>query len=311
MSVDTPRYYQPSGSAPVVGLMITLVIGMVGGSLLAILYSALVFYNPIVYLNILAGMGFAFACGVLSRFGLTIGKVRNRLLAGSAGAAVGFISIFFAWVAFLFFLVVDEQGNGLITFNLNEIAFYIQLIGAQGWWAFNENGNNFSGWGLYLLWAAEALIVIGASAMVAYAKDTPFCEECNQWCDEHECPVTFTMPEDFEALRASLEADEYSPLYQSAQLSPDADVYLKATLYPCPECSETSWLKLEQVVASLNDKGEVETKEFTLINYLDLPREDYDRLMSLVPGSEPMDEQQQVPAEEESSPPAEEPGLVE
>jgi hypothetical protein len=238
--------------------------------------------------------------------GVTLGKVRNRMLAAFAGAAVGFISMYFAWLVFLYLYSKGLFGQGAVVLDLNVMWQLIIAIGEEGWWSFGDNGNAFSGWGLYTLWAAEAIIVVGASAMIAYAKDTPFCETCNQWCDEHECPATFSWPEDFEGLLAKLEADDYTPLYESAQSSPDADVFLKAKLYPCSECDDTCWLKLEQVVASLNDKGEVETQEHTLVNYLDIPREDYDRLMSLVPGSDALPEQQEVEASEEVPPSDEE-----
>lgn len=300
--MNPDRYYRPSGTAPVVGLLITLAIGMIGGIVLSIIYSGVVYYNPYAYLNILAGMGFAVACGALSKLGVTIGKVRNRVFAGLAGATVGFIAMFFAWVTLVYFLVDDGFGNGLLTFDVSELFHWIKRIGEDGWWAFNEGAGNFNGWGLYGLWIAEALIVIGASAVIAYSKDTPFCEACNQWCDEQDCPTRFPMVQDVEAMRSSLEADDLSPLYQSAQLSPDADVFLKAKLYPCPKCDDTSWLKVVQVVASLDKNGQVQTKETTLINYLDIAREDCDRMINLVPGTDTMWEDQELQSEPEVPP---------
>jgi len=277
--MNSARYYQASGTAPVVGLMLALTIGLVGGALLSGVYALINYFNPFIYITFLATAGFGFGCGMVSVFAITVGKIRNRMLSAMLGLAIGFLSLYFAWVGYMYFVDLPRFPGGELIFDVTRMMGKIRVAAQEGLWSIRNQTP--TGMFLYAVWVLEAGIVLGLSTWVPYLNDSPFCEECNAWCDEKECPVTFSMPADFDSFEASLEAGDLSPLFQSAQRTPTARTYLQATVYPCPACEETTWLKLEAVTVNKNDKGEEEKDETTLVNYLGISRADGDRLLKL------------------------------
>lgn len=299
--MDSDRYYRSSGSAPVVGLVTALAIGLVGGGVLSLVYALINYYNPLIYFTFLATIGFGLGCGMVSVFGVTLGKVRNRMLAGFAGLAIGFLSLYFAWVWYMYFVNLPGFPSGELLFDTTELFAKIKVAARTGLWSIRNATP--TGLFLYIVWVLEAGIVLCLSGLIAYSHDSPFCEPCNVWCDEQECPATFSMPADIDVLRSALESGDLMPLYQSAQPSPAGRTYLQAKVYPCPKCHETTWLKLEEVTVSTNDEGEEEKDESTLVNYLEISRADGDRLMKLVPGSDALPVQQESGDGEEDPPP--------
>jgi len=62
-------YYKPSGGAPFLGLMITMIVGTIGGAILSIIYSLINYYNPFIYFTVIATGIFGAGCGGVAVFG--------------------------------------------------------------------------------------------------------------------------------------------------------------------------------------------------------------------------------------------------
>ncbi|GEM_PF-749813 len=275
-------YYKPSGGAPFFGLMITMIVGTLGGAVLSIIYALVNYYNPFIYFTVIATGIFGAGCGGCAVMGLSLGKVRGRLTNAFAGFIIGFASLYLAWVWYLFLAARTAFGQGLFFFDTTAMFSFMQLIAANGMWEIG--GATPTGGILYTIWVIEAFIVLIPAILIAFSADTPFREPCNQWSEEMDCSVTFRVPEEIDQLRQSLEDENYSPLFENALMSPE-DVCLHAKIHRCPKCDGSTWLELEQVSTWLNDKGEAQSSKNTVIKHLAISRQYADALLTLMPDS--------------------------
>lgn len=144
----------------------------------------------------------------------SLGKVRGRMTNAFAGLMIGFISLYLAWVWYLYL------ASGVFLFNTDAMLLFMKLIAENGMWEIG--GATPTGGALYAIWGIEALIILVPAILIALSADTPFCEPCNQWSNESSCSVTFGIPEDLDRFRQSLEDADYSPLFENALMSPEA-----------------------------------------------------------------------------------------
>jgi hypothetical protein len=114
-------YYKPSGGAPFLGLMITMIVGTIGGAILSIIYSLINYYNPFIYFTVIATGIFGAGCGGVAVFGLSLGKVRGRMTNAFAGLMIGFISLYLAWVWYLYL------ASGVFLFNTDAMLLFMKL----------------------------------------------------------------------------------------------------------------------------------------------------------------------------------------
>jgi hypothetical protein len=274
MEFGSERYYRSSGASPIGGVVLSLVIGVGAAAILAFAYSFIDWYNPIIYLTCLATCGLSFVTGVAVVFGLTLGKVRNRMVGALIGLVAGFASLYFAWVFFLWIL----SGYEALLFNPNLILALIQLIGENGLWEIK--GSTPTGWGLYTFWLIEAGIMLIGPTLLGWQHNTPFCEACDLWAEEVAFPGGMQISHELETLKRDLEDEQYESLRALITGSHDAENYLQMKFWMCPSCEDSTWLTLEQITTTTNAKGESNTSTDTIVENLVISRREAEELLS-------------------------------
>lgn len=278
MEFGAERYYRNSGAAPIGGVLLSLVLGSLAGALLGTLYGLLDWYNPYIYFTFLGAIGAAVGTGFAVVFGLSLGKVRNRLLGIVVGIFSGVVSIYTAWVVFLYFWGREAFGMGIFVFEPTSLISVMQAIAEVGLWE-----NLPKGWGLYSMWIIEAMIFVGGSTIIAAQLDTPFCETCDTWADEHECGAGLQVPADLNELKRDLEDEQYTRLHELMQGSYDAGSFMQIKVWMCSHCEDSTWMTVEQMVSTTNAKGESNTATTAVVKYLTIPRQLGEELVSAVP----------------------------
>lgn len=287
MHFGSERYYRSSGAVPIGGLLIAIGCGVFGASLCGFGYAFVDWYNPIVYLTILATGVFAFLSGMSVVVGLTVGKVRNSFVGLLVGLFCGLVGLYVSWLTFLW--IVSEYPPPAEMLNLlNPRVFFLVLqgIGEAGLWEIK--GGTPKGWGLYSFWIIEAAIVVLGTALIAWKHDSPFCERCECWADDHECAAKLPVTDDLDGLKIDLENEMYDRLLELAERPVPPEHHIKMKLASCSQCEESTWLTLERIVTTVNGKGESNTSTESFIHQLAIPRDTADALKNLAANDNPL-----------------------
>jgi len=284
-------YYRPSGGVPLMGTLLTMVLGCLGGAVLSVIYALVNHYNPFIYFTIIATVMFGAGCGACTVFGLTIGKVRNRGTNALAGLFVGFVSLYLSWVWYLYLVSSEAIGQGVFFFDSMAMLGFMQTLAENGVW--EMFGVVPTGIALYIIWFLEALIVLIPSAFIAWTADSPFCESCNKWTDEKECQISFRLPEEPEKFQESLEAGDFRPLFELS-LSNIEPACLHAKIHRCEGCEESTWLELEIAQLFVDDNGEMKSTKTPFLTYLQIPRVQAEALLALTAETAKIDNESEL-----------------
>ena len=264
MEFASDRYYNNTGRVPFGGVILIQLFAVIAGAIGGLIYGALTFYNPFIYINFLATFGFGLLMGVAVQMGATVGKVRSRFFTALLGFAAGVLGMYFAWVFYLWCLFEREFFLWNPTELYNALVFFSQM----GIW--EMKGWTPTGWTLIGFWLVEAAIVIGTSTVAALSNDAPFCDDCNEWTDSAISPAR--MPHtDIEQLRSDLENENYAVIEElQNQPAPNTD-YLQASVHSCPNCEDSNYLTVSHVTITTDSDGDLQTNSKDLIKHLWIP----------------------------------------
>lgn len=291
MSSLGERYYRDSGAVPFAGTLLMMGCGVVAAGVLSIVYGFLDYYNPLIYVTGIGTVVLGIGTGGAITFGSTLGKVRNRMYARIVGVVVGCLTVYLAWVWYLWAAQMDlrelHEAIGLrqaeLSFDPSRMLELIKLIADNGLWSIF--GANPTGLVLYALWLVEAGLILGFTVMVAAGNDSPFCEPCNEWTDDDENVVVLQNTGHAELVR-DLEDEQYEVLDRLRTEALDPNDCLLVTLHTCPNCDESNYLSITHVLTTVNKKDEEEKAETEVIKNLWIPADLVELLKTAVPTDE-------------------------
>ena len=250
--MTTAVYYRHSGASPMNGIMTGLTLAVCAGAVLGAVYGIIDFYSPIIYLNVVAVCGAGAATGAALRTCLRIGKVRNNGYTLLIGLIAGVVALYGSWVTWLAALTEWE----VILVSPLDIVPFAQILAIDGVW--EMKGTTPTGAGLYSIWGIEALLLIGFTIAIARADPIPFCEACDVWTDPLD--VTFVFPSrTLVLLKQDLESGDGNGVIKLFGEDVDAADFLKISTHTCPLCTDSNYVKVEQVTT--NAKDETSTKQ--------------------------------------------------
>jgi hypothetical protein len=148
------RYYRDSGAAPLFGTVLMMGCGIVAATVLSFIYGFVAYWNPFVYVTVVATGLFGLGVGIAVNVGATLGKVRNPLYARLVGVTMGLLSLYLCW-AFYLYAVLKANPELCPIVGLQQAEFFfdpsqmyalIQWIGDNGMWSMF--GGTPKGWGL-------------------------------------------------------------------------------------------------------------------------------------------------------------------
>jgi hypothetical protein len=108
-----------------------------------------------------------------------------------------------------------------------------------------------TGWGLWILWGGEALMVaVFAAFMAEQRARMPFCEDCHEWCSQAPAGV-FLPGEAAGELSAAVLSDDGLAIQTLLKNPPETSgkSFAGSTLHTCPACDQTFadvWLRTDK-----------------------------------------------------------------
>jgi hypothetical protein len=252
------KYYQPSGTSPAGGVLVTLLGGMAAGSILAAVYAFLNHHDPLIYLNVLLTVVFAFSLGWIVSKGVRVFCIRNVSVAAAIGIIVFVTSYLIHWFFYLATLIIGfetdssfdlaaiaELATDLLR-NPRETLDFIRILNSEGVWNLESTSSSadIEVKGVYLsaIWAAEALVICHyAVKMPMSAAGEPFSERLGRWITPTILPVRVAFIEDQDSFKNAVSRSDYSAITtplggdeQEAARGKRSEKYAEVTLYPDP-----------------------------------------------------------------------------
>lgn len=274
-------YYKPSGKIPVKGIFISLIMAFVITVILSIIYIALQWFIPFIYLNlfIAAGLGFGVGAGVFIAIGA--GKIRNTKFEFMLAVLCGLLAWYCQWALFVSLMY---EANGSMggdmwvrsSFNLTgfwyifshpEILFQSMLsLNDVGTFALKHN--TVSGTLLWVVWGIEALIIIGAPMLVALSgrSKSPFSEQNGQWMDERDVEGKLQTVSDPDRIIVELNSGNLISLKNFLPAEDLSHDYATLRIYESPG-DPVSYLSVINITYKPDKKGELKKETKTVIEY--------------------------------------------
>ncbi len=254
MSSDvSPEFYEHSGS---LGNSFTtvLVFGTPVAVVMAAIYSYLLVYVPIVgYVNVLFLGGYVAGTGLALAKLAKIGKSRNAKSLFLLGCLVGAIGLYAAWVFFFKALGGDQLSLTELAMNPQFVWDITKELNKEGWWDGCPTGT-----AAWIVWGIEALaFIVGCGMLTTSGIDREvYCEQCQSWCEptaEQNLKITEKFAESLEVE----EADDWKHFDILKLPAAETDEYPRfvGEVLQCPDCSETTAIRLTLLTQKEGDNG--------------------------------------------------------
>jgi len=273
-------YYRHSGKTPLVRLLTALLtitpVVAAAGALYAVLAANLPILSIdkiVVVAAILLMMGFAFGVGGLTGKMLLWARVRNMAMVWAVAVWGAVLAWYVAWVVWEWYILRrwDYDPELLFLFmhprGVWQVALAINHVGTI---TMGDREDGIKGPVLWLLWAIEAGVVLGAATLVPYrmTRGLAFCESCQRWCRRREGILSVGPAADEDRLRARLALKDLSALEELGPADMSAPRRLRVDLQNCPACDAMHLLSVCRMDVSYNRQGQRSDKVRVLVDRL-------------------------------------------
>lgn len=268
-------YYQPSGKAPLGGILRTLGFGLGLGILVASAYAYIIVFLPFVYFRVVAPLFYAGGLGFIIIVSLQIGKIRNLAVSLLLATGISAISFYFAWTVWVFAVLQHSGTENVALLDVLTSPFTVWKVILQ----FNETGvwgikgTMFSGAFLGFIWLIETLFILFGPMLGGFGATSPFCETCDCWTVETKGVREFKCVATRDEIKEVMRRKDYGRLLSYPRLMNDS-VFYRANVHGCSKCRVLNVLKLEEVHLKLDEHGKsTETTVSVIDNLLINPSE--------------------------------------
>jgi len=274
-------YYKPSGKIPVKGIFISLIIAFVITVVLSIIYIALQWFIPFIYLNffIAAGLGFGVGAGVFIAIGL--GKIRNTRYECILAVLCGLLAWYSQWALFVSLMSEAEgsMGGGMwvrSSFNLRGFWYVLThpemlfqaMLSLNDAGTFTLKRNTVSGTLLWVVWVIEALIIFGAPILFSLSgrSTTPFSEQNDQWMEERDVEGKLNTVSDPDQLKEDISRGNLKSLKDFLPADDLSNDYATLRIYESPG-DPVSYISVTNISHKADKKGELKKETTPVIEY--------------------------------------------
>lgn len=271
-------YYKPSGIAPVNSIITLAIGGVIAAVVLSIVYIALQWFIPIIYLNLLITAGFGFGLYLAMGYLVRLGKIRNRAIAAGVALFAALVGMYSQWALFvslmervdgsvLYFVKTSFSLNNYMAVFTDPLRLFTEAKILNEIGTFSIKSATVSGIVLWIVWAIEAILIMGIPVYLTYVHaGNPFSEKNNAWMDETAFDLKLKYIEDTTAFKSALELGDYS-VVNNLVGNEAQDRFSTITGYRS-EGDENIYLTFNNHLVTTNKKGETEEKKDTVVQYL-------------------------------------------
>jgi hypothetical protein len=273
MAVET-KYYRHSGKAPVAGITMAVIAGLVSVLILSLIYGYAIAYIPFIYLNFFITLGYGGILGMIIGIAATAGKIRNNKFALLTGLIFGVIAVYAGWVTWLYAMSEGE----IEILSPSGITSAISMIAETGTWSIK--GATPSGLVLEFIWLVEAIMIIGACTLASLAmmESDVFCEKCNKWAKEKFSFMPFEAVENPSTLKGELESGNFFSINLLKKVEDNSLKYSQYELTNCEGCNVMHLLTVSNVTHSIDKEGKKSTANDHIIQNLLVSTEIYNKI---------------------------------
>ena len=285
MSFSSGIYYRHSGKFSLGGVLFAVALGLAVGVASAWLYAWLVHWDPIIYINILACVGFSIAIGTVVSSTLKSHKCRNAAVAGAATLLVAATSFYASWVVWLHALT-NMSTTALLQHPI-EMWRVILYVNENGAWS--VRGDVVKGIPLWVVWGSEAACILGLSVytVVHAMQEATYCEGCDRYAklEKAVCQVRAGaapsimdkkalksylsgLNADAAELKQHLEVKDLAYVEQLGAVQPGTIAWYDFDLASCPQCNMTNTLSVTQRQRVETKKGKAKVSQRSVLRRL-------------------------------------------
>lgn len=284
------HYYRHSGQFALGNVLIGTVVATVMGSGLAAVYAALVLYIPFAgVITFVLSIGFGVLLGLGIAATLRWAKVRHEGVAFFASAAAAASSFYVSWAVWTYLLLRQSEVEAHLTALAMEPRVLWSVLGeinAVGAWSLSS----FTPTGavLWVLWGAEALLILAPAVLVPLGVlAVPFCERCDVWCEPTEdvARLAATGLDEPGELKSRMDAKDLTALERLGTPGADDERWIRVDLHDCPSCGNLHTMTLKAITVSVDSDGETQHKEIEVVNHLLLSTDEAHRIRALAPAN--------------------------
>ena len=269
--------YRHSGGFNVVGVITALLDGVICTFVLGIIYGYALYYIPFVYINFFIVLGYGLAVGFVVAKAAQWGKVRNPAMIYLVGFLAGVVAEYIGWVIWIY--AISEQR--ILIWSPFEIWAFIQLLAEKGSWSifkWTPTGSS-----LYFFWAVEAILIVGASTLIAGSdvSGTPYCEECGKWL-RAKTTIKYLQPlTEPEIALENIQKGSFKSLFSLKKVGAMSPHYTQLHLRECAGCGQLHLVTVEEVDVIRDAEGEVEEDIILLIENFIIDTATFHKLKAL------------------------------
>lgn len=278
---DTALYYRHSGRFTPAAVIFTLLIGLVVAIVSGALYGVIVYYMPIVYVNVLLTFGVGIGLGMIVGKMAMAQHIRNVPVVLFLALLCGIVAEYAAFVSWVY-VVTSQQ---VLVLNPSELLLILEAIAETGVWSLKNS--TVKGGFLIGIWCIEALVIIGGTVQLAYSgiARTPYCEACARWLKETAIVGPFHPVKEADQLKSSLEQGDFAALGSIAPLGPEDPVnhFAEYELIDCPTCDEMAVVTVRNVTLTADKEGKITRKDVNIIDRLLIDKASCDLIKELGP----------------------------
>ena len=239
--------YQPSGKIGPLAWVIFAIEALLVLPFISILYSLLIWYIPIIYLNILVVVAFGIVMGVGTYPIVRFGKVRGKSKELMFGALLWVFGMYFQWAAYITILFgLDDNSHALDPGSFSFSNFTFLLLHPGELWAFITDLSTFGAWEisggtvkgtmLWVIWILEAgILLAGALVSPRGWSKLPFSEHSNQWYTRHKLPQRLVLHRGVAKFEEGIKNQDLSELGAAPRVDSAAAEYTELVVFEAPE----------------------------------------------------------------------------
>ena len=189
--MNSINFYKPEKNANLLFLLVWIILMLSITISLSYLYCLSSLYMPIIYFSVLITCFYGLSIGYLVRFTSKIFRITSKRDIVYLSIFCGVISIYASWVAYLTSLEGPSYSNSIFDSYLTNSDYWLNPfllfeimnnISKVGLWEIFGTGTPVTGTLLWIVWIAEALILIFAPLLAIKSYQVaPFSARSNKW----------------------------------------------------------------------------------------------------------------------------------
>ncbi|UII27887.1 hypothetical protein LVD15_05545 [Fulvivirga maritima] len=240
--------YEPKGKIGKNALLITVLLIVTIIPALAIAYAFATWYTPLIYANLIICVAFGVALGYLIfpivKWGHVVGY-KNELI---FIAFIWAVAMYFQWAAYVTLAVNLDTEDNSTSFVFSDFLYFaaqpwhlvavISEISKYGLWAIGST--TFKDFGLWVVWFAEALILIVTMIGVNQKWSTfPYSHTEANWIPKTLLKRRMPLNRGFSKFIEGLKNDTLEPFTELPYADPDSKVYTEIAIFTTKNDSQS------------------------------------------------------------------------